>query len=328
MNRFNKYIAGLGVAAWMLLASLAHVPVAIAAGTGQIEGGPDVYLVKDLTSNGAYGDNITAGACDELEYSIRLHNSGFTAVNNINVKVALPSAASTSNTSTVTATYTDGIVPSTTDTTTVNFAAAQSISYESGTTQLFDGNGQLVGGQPDGITGSGIGLGSLNGSTTEFVNFKAKVNCPTPPAYTCDAFDITSDVNRNVKISVFKATAVKDVTFTNAVVDWGDSSTPLTSASPVGQTHQYAKDGTYTLTATAHFALIANGQDLTASGPACTKQVSFSTPGKPGTTTPTPAQPTTLVNTGPGEVVGLFAGVSALGAFAHRWMLGRRLSRQ
>jgi hypothetical protein len=39
-------------------------------------------------------------------------------------------------------------------------------------------------------------------------------------------------------------------------------------------------------------------------------------------------QPTTLVNTGAGSTLGLFAAVTAAGAVAYRYMLGRRLSRQ
>jgi hypothetical protein len=37
--------------------------------------------------------------------------------------------------------------------------------------------------------------------------------------------------------------------------------------------------------------------------------------------------PTQLVNTGPGSMVGIFAGASAIGAVAYRWFLGRRLHR-
>jgi uncharacterized repeat protein (TIGR01451 family) len=42
----------------------------------------------------------------------------------------------------------------------------------------------------------------------------------------------------------------------------------------------------------------------------------------------TPQKPTTLVNTGAGSVAGLFATITVAGAFAHRWFLSRRLSRQ
>ncbi|HSW80335.1 MAG TPA: PKD domain-containing protein [Candidatus Saccharimonadales bacterium] len=38
-------------------------------------------------------------------------------------------------------------------------------------------------------------------------------------------------------------------------------------------------------------------------------------------------KPTTLVNTGPGSVAGLFVGTSAIGAIAYRWFIGRKLIR-
>lgn len=59
--------------------------------------------------------------------------------------------------------------------------------------------------------------------------------------------------------------------------------------------------------------------------------IAVTTVNKTCTTTPppsTPEKPTALPSTGAGSVVGLFAGVSLAGAFAHRWFMGRRLSRQ
>lgn len=153
---------------------------------------------------------------------------------------------------------------------------------------------------------------------------------PPPVIYRCDALTITANVNRSVKISTFTTTATNGATFKNAVVDWGDNSTPLTSASPVGQTHQYGQDGTYTITATAHFTV--DGQDVTAGGPQCKQQVTF-TPTKPPVVTPpttptTPAAPTKLVNTGPGSIAGIFAAVTAAGALVHRKILSRRLGEE
>jgi hypothetical protein len=149
---------------------------------------------------------------------------------------------------------------------------------------------------------------------------------PVTPAYSCDAFNITADVNRTVKVSTFATTATNGAVFKNAVINWGDNSTPLTTNNVVGQTHQYAKDGTYTISATAHFTV--NGQDVTAGGPNCQKQVTFKGETPPTVTPPTTTPPSTLVNTGPGEVAALFAVATIGGAIAHRWMLGRRLSRQ
>lgn len=53
-----------------------------------------------------------------------------------------------------------------------------------------------------------------------------------------------------------------------------------------------------------------------------------STPPATPTTPATPAQPTTLVNTGPGDVIGAFSAVSVAGALAYRFYLSRRLARQ
>lgn len=48
----------------------------------------------------------------------------------------------------------------------------------------------------------------------------------------------------------------------------------------------------------------------------------------PPSTTPPVTPPTTLVNTGPGSVVGLFAGVTVAGAVLHRLFFSRRLARK
>ncbi|HEX4774296.1 MAG TPA: hypothetical protein VH234_02160 [Candidatus Saccharimonadales bacterium] len=336
MKRFSKIFtitAGVMTLGLLLANLVGSAPIVSADGTGQIEGGAAVYQVKNLTESGAYGDNVSAKACEELQYGIRLHNSGFVAVNNINVKVDLPSSASTSNTSTMTATYTDGIVPSTTDTTAVAFANAQSISFTDDSTTLFDGNGNAVKTfTGHDIIGNGLSLGSLNGSTTEYLTFQAKVNCPTPPpapVYTCDELNLTAGDNRTVKLTVFNTTAKNGATFKDAVIDWGDSSSQLTTANVVGQTHQYTKDGTYTVAATAHFTV--NGQDVTASGPSCEKVVTFSsttppTVTPPASTPPTQTPPTTLVNTGPGSVAAIFAAATVAGTVAYRRLLARRLS--
>jgi hypothetical protein len=156
---------------------------------------------------------------------------------------------------------------------------------------------------------------------------------PPTPSFMCTALGLVAEDNRRVKLNIFTTTASNGAVFKDAVINWGDNSALLTTGSVVGQTHQYAADGTYLVTAIAHFTV--NGQDVTSGGAQCQKQVTFSsnvpptvTPPSTTSTTPTPAAPTALVNTGPGSVVGLFAATTAIGAVAHRWMLGRRLSRQ
>jgi hypothetical protein len=324
--------ATIAAASVVILALAALAPsAAMADGLGQIGGGP-IYRIKNLTQNVDYTNPASANACDDLEYSVRLHNPGYGSISDLNVTMTLPSASGNSNTSTMTATYQGGAVSSTTATATVNLTSARSISYVAGSTQLLDTNGQLVKSLPDGVTQSGINLGDLNGSTTEYVNFEAKVSCPTPvtPTYACSILGLVAEDNRTVKISNFATSQTNGATFSNAVLNWGDN-TSVTTNSPIGQTHQYAADGKYTVTATANFNV--NGQNQSATSASCTQVVTFSSTTPPTVTPPaTPATPaatpTALVNTGPGSVIGLFAATTLGGTALYRRLLARRLSRQ
>ena len=170
MKNLSKIAA---VAGATTVAAAISLPV-FAGSPGQLEGGSIVYKVKDLTQNGSYASSIKANACDELEYSIDLHNTDYGQLTNIMVKAPL----SNSGSSNMTATPDSGASFGTSGSVTVD--SAQSVTYENGTTELYDGTGKAVKALPDGITTSGINVGNLNGSTGEFVNFKAKVNCPTP----------------------------------------------------------------------------------------------------------------------------------------------------
>ena len=171
-----------------------------------------------------------------------------------------------------------------------------------------------------------VGVVDWNGG--EYFN-TADVNinktCVATPTYSCDVFDVTADnASKTVTVSNFKQSTSNGATFKNAVISWGDNSSALTTNTVVGQSHSYAANGTYVLTATAHFTV--NGQDVTAPTTKCTRTVAFSSTQPPVITTPSTPAPVALVNTGPGEVVGLFAAVSVLGAFAHRMFLARRLT--
>ncbi len=169
---------------------------------------------------------------------------------------------------------------------------------------------------------------------------------PTPPPCTCSLLDVIAGDNRVATITTFRLSAPNAV-LKDAVINWGDNSAPLTTATVVNQTHQYAKDGTYTISVIAHFTV--NGKDVTASGPTCRKTITFkthtpppvtppATPPAPApspaapTATPTPpsttAAPTELVNTGPGSLIGIFTATTVAGTMAYRRQLSRRLSRQ
>lgn len=153
-----------------------------ATGEGQIERG-DIYYAKNLTKGGSFNDPIMADKCDLLQYKVRMHNPGAKPVTNVNIKVNLPSGESTQNVSTATITAQNAFPATVSDTATVNLSSSQSISYVSGSTQLLDWTNTVVQNLPDGITGSGVNIGSVGVSIHEvkYVQFKAKVNCPKPP---------------------------------------------------------------------------------------------------------------------------------------------------
>lgn len=145
---------------------------------GVIDGG-DIYRVKNVTTNSAFADSATANACDEIQYKVLLHNSGFGAAKNITVSAA----ASTASKATINYTG-DGAQTTVSNSAAVTLASGQTISYEAGSTQLLDNKSNVVKSLPDGVTAGGVNIGNLDGSTAEFVAFKAKVNCPTTPPVT------------------------------------------------------------------------------------------------------------------------------------------------
>jgi hypothetical protein len=109
--------------------------------------------------------------------------------------------------------------------------------------------------------------------------------------------------------------AANGATFQSVTYNFGDSTTPLNTSS-TSATHNYANYGNYTVTASVLFSV--NGSNQTSTNANCTKTVSFTAP----------TTPTTLVNTGAGNVIGLFAAATVVGVFAHRLFLSRRLSRE
>jgi uncharacterized repeat protein (TIGR01451 family) len=148
--------------------------------------------------------------------------------------------------------------------------------------------------------------GEYNDSATVNVN---KDCVTTAPAYRCDLLELKRLDGRKVNLNV-KYTATNGATFKNVTYDFGDGSAALVTDKVANVEHTYAKDGEYNLTATVRFNV--NGVDQTS---ACTAKVNYNTP----------ETPTTLVNTGAGDVLGIFAAVTVAGAMAHRLILSRRI---
>lgn len=154
-----------------------------------------------------------------------------------------------------------------------------------------------------------------------------KTNCnPTPqtPVYSCDALTATLGTNRNTHFDT-KATAINGASITLYQYDFGDGSQALVT-DKASVDHAYAKDGQYAARVKVQVAV--DGTSKWVDSDKCATAVSYTTPPTTPPTSTTPGKPATLVNTGAGDVAGIFAAVTIAGAFLHRVVLGRRLSRQ
>ena len=176
----------------------------------------------------------------------------------------------------------------------------------------------LTGSSPTAADGSPNYQGNLLG----WAQGGTQVCVQPTPAFSCDAFHVTPSDNRVVTVDTFKQTAANGAVFSNIVVNWGDNTPVFMSSNAVGQTHQYTTDGTYTITATAHFEV--NGGDKAVSGEHCAQMVSFTTTPPHSTPPPVPSQ---LVNTGPGDAIGVVGAVIVTGMIAHHLVL-RRFARR
>lgn len=247
-----------------------------------------------------------------------------TVAKNVNIKILVPTASQTDTNLVGFISASNASPASINDTMSLFGDSAFTLEYVKGSAQFTrkaDGVHQITSTLNDSIvTSAGAPLGDMNGcfAYSGYVTLQVKVHMPETekpktPVFSCDAFDVTMGDNRTVTVNKFNFTAANGATFNNAVVTWGDSSSN-TYTNVLGQKHTYAKDGTYTISAVAHFTV--NGKDVTASGN-CAKTVTFNTPGVPPT----------LPNTGAGQVIGLFGAVAVASAFAHRLFVSRRQTR-
>ena len=132
MIRFSKLAAALAV-----VPVLAISGSALADSPGQLTGGSNAFMVKNLTQNGAYANSISAACNEEVQYSVRLHNAAYGGLTNIVVKANIMSGQ-------MTAVPAEGASYGTTGTATVSLPSSGSIAYESGSTVLHDVNGNVI----------------------------------------------------------------------------------------------------------------------------------------------------------------------------------------
>ena len=168
---------------FLSLAALAVLPVlgvlfaapAFADSPGQLSNGANNYKVRNVTTNGAYAQSATVACNETVKYSVTLSNSDFGLLKDLTVKANLASGA-------ITASAINAESKSTSVSGNVNVAVAKgTLSYIPGSTVRITSDGKTTSPLSDGVIGAGVNAGNLNGSTAIFVQFQAKVNCPTTP---------------------------------------------------------------------------------------------------------------------------------------------------
>lgn len=178
-------IKSLKIAAFALVAPVVILSsTSVSAATvGSIEGG-DIYRVRNVTKNTTFTDPTSADKCETVQFKVRIHNPGPDALEGVNVKATLSNTAATSQSSQATVSADNANPASRTDTAGVNLTSAYKLNYIAGSTQLLDPNNTVLQNLPDGITASGVTLPDGVGVSLDqirFVQFSAKVDCPTPP---------------------------------------------------------------------------------------------------------------------------------------------------
>ena len=169
MKKFALTAAALAVAP-----SLAMTAPVFADSPGQLQNSDNFYKVKNVTKGGDYAKSVSATCGDTVKYSIMVANGEYGALSNVTVKTTLAGAT------TVSATNAANQPTSTSGNVTVNVDKGNLV-YVAGSTQNLAENGSPIKTLADGITTSGVNKGNLAGSTAEFVQFQAKVECPTTP---------------------------------------------------------------------------------------------------------------------------------------------------
>ena len=246
------------------------VPAFATQSPGQLSNGPTNYKVRNVTTNGSYGQTATANCNETVKYSVILSNSDFGKLTNLNLRANMTSGA-------INASATNVLNATTSVSGNAKVTTTGTLEYIAGSTVRVAEDAVTTTAVADGVTGNGVNLGELGGSTAIYVQWQAKVKCENPqtPTYSCTALTITKGSNRTVTISGFQTSAANGATFKHAVINWGDNTAATTTANPVNVTHQYATDGNYNIQATAVFTV--NGQEVTATSANCVKSVSFTT---------------------------------------------------
>ncbi len=128
----------------------------------------------------------------------------------------------------------------------------------------------------------------------------------------CTLLDLTAIDNKSRKVHAKVTGSAQNTTISSYKIEWGDNS----SENVQEKDHTYASNGTYTVRGSVTGTV--NGQSTTVSDANCVKQITFgeAPPQTPPQTPQTP--PAKLVDTGAGDVVGIFAATTIVGTVLHK----------
>lgn len=146
----------------------------------------------------------------------------------------------------------------------------------------------------------------------------------------CRLITVSTSDHRQASASV--QAAVTNAQIVGYIIDFGDGTTPVHSTSTANPSpaipHQYARDGTYTITGSVQVRQ-ANGQTETKTSETCKLPVTFKTPVVPAvavTPVTPPPTPRALPDTGVGAVAGISAAIataSGMGYLLYGWLRSR-----
>ncbi len=308
-----------------------------------------------VVPNGTFSHNITVPTNTQVQYRILVKSTGQVPVENINFKDVLPANVTyVPNTFTVKGAHFSAAEANQFFSTGINIASIPKGEY---LTYVFN---VIVGPNETATTCTTRSLPNtayISSPVLPTLNSTAVVNktCPTPPpvvsTLTCVNLVTTpgsSDTIGNTTYTLNATASVANAKITSYVFDLlpNKSVTVNTNANTAQIAYVFAP-GSYnvkvtvngtdnngkaissttaacakTITATAKpLCYDTNGNVYPAGSPQCATPV---TPGVPPTT-PAGTAPKNLVNTGPGSIIGLFAGTTILGTAIHHFIIKKKL---
>lgn len=312
-------------------------------GTPSVGDESDFLRGKVETASG-YVNNVEDACATGTRFSLRVyvHNAAADNLNNggngpgvakdTKVRVALPNA--TASKFDVASVITASNASSVSDGMTIDCKGKNvDLKYVTGTAKQFvkvvtEGPNVHAGGTTalaDTIvtTGALVGTDTPNGDVwgcwdqrvwvTLVVEVTEKPVVVVPQDAACTAIGNIIKTGNTVKVEGITPAVSGGATVVSYTIDWGDGTkTENFTSFPVSHTYTNLNN-----TITAYVNAKVNGETKQLTSANCTRAANFTKP------TPTP---TVLPSTGPGEVAGLFAATSALGAAAHSYITRRRNS--